>query len=94
MQGKEAKENGNAMKGNEARAPKAKFNAGAVQVCMWENETKEGKPYAKFSIDKRYKDGEQWKSANSLRLDEIPKAIVALQRAYEYATLKEQHAQG
>ena len=79
------------MQENESKGPKAKFNAGAIQVCMWENEGKEGKQYTKFSIDKRYKDGEEWKSSGSLRVDDLPKAIAAMQRAYEFAVVREQH---
>ena len=73
----------------EIKAPKAKFNVGAVQVAVWENEGKEGRVYNTVSIDKRYKDGEEWKSTSSLRVDELPKAVLALQKAYEYLALKE-----
>ena len=75
----------------ESRSPRAKFSAGAVQVAVWENKDKEGKVTQRVSIDKRYKVGQEWKSSNSLQLNDIPKAIVALQKAYEFMALKEQH---
>jgi len=72
-----------------SNAPKAKFNVGAVSVAVWENEGKEGTSFNTISIDKRYKDGEEWKSTNSMKVNELPKAILALQKAYEYVSLKE-----
>ncbi|HLC79851.1 MAG TPA: hypothetical protein VJG83_05535 [archaeon] len=71
------------------KAPKAKFSAGTIQVAVWENESKEGKKYSTVSLDKRYKVGDQWKSTNSMKVNELPQAIVALQRAYEFLALKE-----
>ena len=69
--------------------PKAKFNAGAVQVAVWENEGKEGTLFETVTIDKRYKAGDEWKSTNSFKVNELPKAILALQKAYEHLALKE-----
>ena len=70
--------------------PVKKFNAGAIQVAIWQNEGKEGAQYNTISIDRRYKDkNEQWKSSNSLRINDVPKAVVTLQKAYEYLILKE-----
>lgn len=74
-------------------SPIKKFSAGAIQVAIWENETvlAEGSSsYNTISITRRYKakDGE-WKSSSSLRLNDIPKAILALQEAYKYLALKE-----
>jgi len=75
----------------DSKAPVARFNAGAIQVAIWENEGKEGVPFNSVSIQKRYKDGEQWKSTNSMKMNDVPKAIVALQKAYEHLALKEEH---
>ncbi len=76
----------------EPKSPKMKFSAGGIQVAIWENTTKEGKAYNTVSLDKRYKVGEQWKSTNSMKVNELPKAILALQRAYEYLSLREQES--
>ncbi len=71
------------------KSPIASFSSGAIKVSVWENESKEGRKYATVSINKRYKAGDDWKSTNSMRLDEIPKAVLALQKAYEYLLLKD-----
>lgn len=74
----------------EVKGPKAKFSAGQIQVAIWENIDKEGNLRQSVSITKRYKSGEEWKSTNSMNLNDLPKAIVALQKAYEFMALKEQ----
>jgi len=79
------------MNGN---APVRKFVAGGVTVSVWENEAlgKDGivNTYPSVSLDKRYKDKDGgWKSSKSMKRDDLPKAILALQKAYEFLALKE-----
>jgi len=71
-----------------------RFNAGAVCVTVWRNQRldKNGNPvtYRTFSFQKRYKDkGGNWKTSSVLRLADLPKAVLIMQKAYEYALLKE-----
>ncbi len=73
-------------------SPIKKFSAGGIQVAIWENEGKEGRVFHSVSFDRRYKDKEEWKSTNSLKTNDIPKAIIALQKSYEYLVLKEPEA--
>ena len=42
------------------------------------------------SFDRRYMDKQsgQWKSTNTLRVGDLPKAAMVLQKAYEYLILK------
>ncbi len=69
--------------------PIKRFGAGAIQVAIWENEGKEGIKYNTVSLQKNYKDkNDEWKSSSSMKANDIPKAILALQKAYEYLTLK------
>ena len=74
---------------NTKNIPEKKFRAGAVNVTVWNNEgrSKEGMPitYQTVRVERRYKDKNgDWQSATSLRLNEIPKAIVVLCSAYGY----------
>ncbi|MFH1586538.1 MAG: hypothetical protein ABID38_01625 [Candidatus Diapherotrites archaeon] len=73
-------------------SPVKKFSAGGIQVAIWENEGKEGRSFHSVSFDRRYKDKDEWKSTNSLKTNDIPKAIIALQKSYEYLVLKEPEA--
>ena len=71
-------------------APIKKFSAGGVQVAVWENEGKEGNSYNTVSVSRNYKDkNDEWKSSNSFRVSDLPKAVVALNKAYEFLALKE-----
>ena len=64
------------------------FKLGAVRASIFENSiNKNGKiiKLPKVLLEVRYKDpAGTWKSTNSLSLNELPKAILALQKAYEY----------
>lgn len=76
-------------------APEKKFSAGAIKATVWSNVAKDDKghdsEYKTISFDRLYKDKSgQWKSTNSLRVNDIPKAIAVLNKAYEYLVLKEQ----
>ncbi len=70
--------------------PIKKFAVGGIQVAVWKNEGKEGRNYYSVSFDKRYKDkNDEWKSSSSLKANDIPKAVLALEKAYEFISLKE-----
>ena len=64
------------------------FKLGAVRASIFENSiNKNGKiiKLPKVVLEVRYKDpAGTWKSTHSLSLNELPKAILALQKAYEY----------
>ena len=70
------------------------IRVGAVNVSIFENTImKDDKiltiPKVVFQV--RYKDKQgQWKSTSSLSVNDIPKAINALQRAYQILTEKDQ----
>lgn len=73
--------------------PEKRFRCGGCEAAVFENEINRGGKTGKIkkvSFQKRYKsmDGE-WKSTNSLDINEIPKAILALSKAYEYLVIWE-----
>lgn len=75
--------------------PEKKFSTGAIQVSVWKNEgtSKDGqkKEFRTISLQRRYADKEgNWKSTNSFRINDLPKAALALTKAYEYIVLREQ----
>ncbi len=72
----------------ENNLPEMKFSTGGVQVTIWRNSGEKGE-FRTVSFDKRYKDKEgNWKSTNTLMVNDLPKAIVALNKAYEYSVLR------
>lgn len=68
--------------------PETVFKVGAVRASIFRNIIqKNGKsiPLPKVVIEVRYKDKTgQWNGTNSLSLNDLPKAILALQKAFEY----------
>jgi hypothetical protein len=76
----------------EKNNPLATIRAGAVKSTIWENRTqKDGKEisYQTISLERIYKDkDDKWQSTNSFRVNDLPKAALALRKAYEYIVLK------
>ena len=68
--------------------PEKEFRVGAVRAAIWVNErvSPDGRMFNshKVVIERTYKDTEGFKSTDSLDVNDIPKAILALKRAYEW----------
>lgn len=74
------------------KRPDKKFRAGAVSATIWSNEGHNDKgetvTFKTVSFDRNYMDKEgNWQSTNSLRASDLPKAVLVLQKAFEYLTL-------
>ena len=75
--------------------PEKKFSTGAISATVWKNQltNKQNEPFEfrTIQLDRRYQDKEgNWKSTNSMRVNDIPKAVLVLQKTFEYVVLKEQ----
>jgi len=76
--------------------PEKKFSTGAISATIWKNDgtnkkTGENVEFRTVHLDRRYKDKDgNWQSTSSLRLNDLPKASLVLQKAYEYLVLKGQ----
>jgi hypothetical protein len=67
--------------------PVQKFRAGQVSCALWENEiTVSGRKIKvlKATVERRYKDGDEWKSSGSFSRNEIPLALWCLQKAFDH----------
>ena len=71
--------------------PEQSFKCGACEAAIFENEVARNGAKVKIkkvSFQKRYKSSEgEWKTTYSLDVNDIPKAILALSKAYEYLVL-------
>jgi hypothetical protein len=79
---------------DEKNLPEKKFSTGAISATIWNNQgvqkTGEAVAYKTISLQRRYKDkAGVWKSTNYLRLNDLPRAALVLNKAYEYLLLKE-----
>ena len=78
--------------GKKMTQPEKKFRAGNISATIWKNEqtNKDGKAFEYFSVslDRNYtdKDG-NWKSTNSFRALDLPKAALVLQKAHEFIVM-------
>ena len=77
--------------------PEKVFKVGAVRASVFFNPIQHNGRTAtlpKVIIEVRYRDKTgQWRGTNSLSLNDLPKAILALQQAYEFlATRKDAQA--
>jgi hypothetical protein len=76
--------------------PEKKFRAGAISASVWKNNvtTKDGREAEIMSVtfQRSYKDKktDEWKRTSSLRTMDLPKAVVVLNKAYEYLVLNGQ----
>ena len=76
--------------------PEKKFRAGAVSATVWLNQAQSKKTgqaveYRTISLQRGYKDkNDQWQNTNSFRINDLPRAAVVLNKAYEYLVTKQQ----
>lgn len=70
--------------------PEKVFKVGAVRASVFSNTIQQGGKdvtISKIILEVRYKDKSgEWKGTHSLSLNELPKAILALQMAYQWLT--------
>ena len=71
--------------------PEKRMRCGGCEASVFENSINaKGKELKikKVSFQKRYRDADgEWKSTSSLDQNDIPKAILALSKAYEYLVM-------
>ena len=71
--------------------PEKSFKCGACEAAIFENEVSRNGTKVKIkkvSFQKRYKSSEgEWKTTYSLDVNDIPKAVLALSKAYEFLVL-------
>jgi hypothetical protein len=77
--------------------PETVFKIGAVRASIFQNiieKNGQSIKLPKVVIEVRYKDKSgQWQSTNSLSINDLPKAILALQKAFEYLTERKDPSQ-
>lgn len=78
--------------------PEKVFSTGAINVSVWRNDAvmKDGSKsdFRTVNIQRRYADKNgEWKSTSTLRVNDLPKAALALNKAFEYLVLKGQDSE-
>ena len=70
--------------------PEKRFQSGGIEASIFENEIQHnGKTVKvkKVAFQKRYKSSQGWKTTYSLDINDIPKAVLVLSKAYEFLVL-------
>ena len=73
--------------------PDKEYRAGAVRVAVWTNQRQAANGQAfdsqKVQLERTYKDLQgNFKTTHTLELNDVPKAILALEKVYEHLVLK------
>lgn len=68
------------------RKPEKKFKCGPIVASIWaESKTVDGEmvKFYSISIDKAYKDGDEWKHTTSFAVEDLPKVALVANEAYK-----------
>lgn len=79
-------------KQNETKLPEKKFRIGSISATIWKNQTEKNGSiieYRTVSFERSYQKDGNWNTTNSLRVNDLPRAVLVLQKAYEYLAIKE-----
>ncbi len=74
-------------------APEKKFVSGPVSAAIWQNQAAGKNGVVNFrtvSFQRVYKDKNgKWQNSNTLRVNDLPRAMLVLQKAYEYLAIRD-----
>ena len=62
--------------------PHMMFKHGTCVAAIYAMETEGGKVW-NITLQRRYLEGKSWQHTNSFGVDDIPRAIIALQKAFD-----------
>lgn len=89
----EIREEGVVVQSSAPRVPDKRFKVGGITATVWKGISPKGATYFNVQLAKSYKDKDNnWKTTNSLKDYEVPKAMVLLQKAYEYVISQQTNA--
>ena len=75
--------------------PEKKFSTGAISATVWKNTGKSKKTgeeveFRTITLQRAYKDkNDEWQHTNSMRVNDLPKAALVINKAYEYLVLRD-----
>jgi hypothetical protein len=69
--------------------PEKSFRIGACSASVFLNQGEGKRSFRSVSLQRRYKDGDTWKSATNFTLSDLPAAQAVLQMATKYVLSQE-----
>ncbi len=70
--------------------PEKKFSCGSISASIWANTkvmTGEKVKIYSVTINKAFKEGDEWKYTNSFNIEDLPKVALVATEAYKYIRL-------
>ncbi len=70
--------------------PEKKFSCGSISASIWANTkvvTGETVKFYSVTINKAYKEDDEWKHTNSFNIEDLPKVALVANEAYKYIRL-------
>lgn len=79
---------------NTGNMPEKKFSTGAISATVWRNQGKnkqgEINEFNTITLQRRYMDKKgEWQTTSSMRVNDLPRAKLVLDKAFEYLVLKQ-----
>lgn len=76
--------------------PEKTFRIGLCSASVFVNTTKDKEPrsFRTVSLQRRYKDGDEWKTSTNFGLSDLPSAIAVMQIAMNHIATHEAEANG
>ena len=71
--------------------PEKKFSCGPISASIWANTkvvTGETVKFYSVTINKTYKEDDEWKHTNSFNIEDLPKVALVANETYKYIKLK------
>ena len=75
------------------KQPTHEIKLGKIKVAIWANETEDHNVWFTTTISRLYKNGDGWKETNTLRRDDLPIAMKAMDMAYSWLWRKQVQVQ-
>ena len=66
--------------------PEKTFRIGPVSASVFVNTTEDGREFRSVSLQRSFKQGDEWKTATNFALSELPSAVAVLQMATSHVT--------
>lgn len=73
----------------ESNKPVQVFRLKGVKVAVFENRSADGAPFFKTTLQRIWRDGEEWKTTTSLNRDDLPVSRHLLHKAWEWILERE-----
>ena len=71
------------------KQPAHEIKLGKIRATIWANETEDQDVWFNATISRLYKNGEGWRETNTLRRDDLPVAMKAMDMAYSWMWRKQ-----